>query len=103
MLLMTATDPVDLHVRNPRRYDRGYPRRVGVRLAFVEKATGLWSLSVTDTVTGLRELSGYPPPTGARRDWPWKVGIQPGRIRPAPSRTMLPTHTFHKIPRVRGR
>ena len=34
-----------------------------------------------DTVTGLRELPGYPPPTGARRDRPWKAVIQPGRTR----------------------
>ena len=74
----------------------------GLRLAFVEKATGLWSLSVMDTVTGLRELSGYPPPTGARRDWPWRVGIQPGRIRPAPSRTTLPTDTLHRNPASPG-
>src|SRR6516162_2707242 len=33
-------------------------RTLGVRLAFVEKATGLWSLSVTDTVADLRELPG---------------------------------------------
>ena len=64
-------------------------RRLG-RRAFVEKATGLWSLSVTDTVTGLRELSGYPQPTGARRARRWKVGIRPGRIRPAPSRDYAP-------------
>ena len=55
--------------------------------------SGLWSLSVTDIVTGLRELPGYPPPTGARCDWPWKAGIQPGRIRPAPSRTTLSTQS----------
>ena len=76
---------------------------IGVRLAFLEKATGLWSLSVTDTVTGLRELPGYPPPTGARRDRLWKVGIQPGRIGPAPSRTTLPTHTRHIDPASPGR
>ena len=74
----------------------------GVRAALGEKATGLWSLSVTDAVTGLRELSGYPQPTGARRTWPWKVGIQPGRIRPAPSRTTFPTHTFHRNPASPG-
>ena len=56
----------------------------------MEKETGLWSLSVTDTVTGLRELPGYPPLTGARRDWPWKAVIQPGRIRPAPCRDYAP-------------
>ena len=53
------------------------------QLAFVEKATGLWSLSVTDAVTGLRELPGYPPLTGVRRDWPWKAGIQPGAHPPS--------------------
>jgi hypothetical protein len=79
------------------------PRRVGVRLASVEEETGLRSLSVTDAVTGLRELSGYPPPTGARRDWPWKVGIQQGRIRLAPSRTTLPAHTLHRNPASRVR
>jgi hypothetical protein len=100
------------HSHRTRQYERlqrcaimkAQPKIIGVRLAIVEKATGLWSLSVTDTVTGLRELPGYRPPTGARRDWPWKAGIQPGRIRPAPSRTTLPTRTRStEIPQVRGR
>ena len=69
----------------------------------VEKATGLWSLSVTDTVTGLRELPGYPPPTGARRDWPWKVGIQPAHIRPTPSKDYAPYAHVPRNPQVRGR
>ena len=39
-----------------------------------------------------------PPPAGARSDWPWKVGIQPGRIRPAPSRTTFPAHITLPVP-----
>ena len=56
-----------------------------------------------DTVTGLRELPGYPPPTGARRDWPWKVGIQPAHIRPTPSKDYAPYAHVPRNPQVRGR
>ena len=37
---------------------------------------------MTDAVTDLRELPGYPLLTGARRDWPRKAGIQPGAHPP---------------------
>ena len=48
----------NLQVQHACRVRDGSPRRVGDRRAFVEKATGLWSLSVTDTVADLRELPG---------------------------------------------
>jgi hypothetical protein len=37
----------NLQVQHACRVRDGSPRRVGDRRAFVEKATGLWSLSVT--------------------------------------------------------
>ena len=52
---------------------------------------------MTDTVTGLRELPGYPPLTGARRDWPWKAGIQTGAHPPGAFQDYAPyTHAPQK-------
>jgi hypothetical protein len=51
---------------------------------------------------GSAGVAGYRPPAGARRDRPWKAGIQPGRIRPAPSRTTLPARTLHRDPASQG-
>src|SRR6516165_2671098 len=54
----THTKRDNLHQATDPSGRRAKAEIFGVRLASVEKETGLRSLSVTDAVTGLRELSG---------------------------------------------
>ena len=57
---------------------------------------------MTDTVTGLRELPGYPPLTGARRDWPWKAGIQTGAHPPGAFQDYALRTRSTEIPQARA-